>query len=288
MGEEYPQIPGVIAEVFVDGTLGDPRLDHAECVAAHSDGSLWCGGERGQIYRIADGVIDEVGSTGGFCLGIAFDHQDNLFICDIGHRAVMRMDAMTGRIDTFADGVAGHRLVNPNYIAFDRSGRMYVSDSGVRRTPGPGILRFDRNGSGHLWHPGPFDFANGIALAPDGSALYVVESWAHLVSSVEIEPDGSPGERRWVATLGGVIPDGIAFDAEGRLYIGCYEPSQVLRVEPDGTVRTVLADPTAHLLCHPTNLAFHGGTLYAANLGRWHLTAIEIPDTAGEPRRGAG
>lgn len=283
MAETYPAIPGVTARVHVDGTLGEPRLDHAECVAVHSDGSLWCGGERGQIYRIADGRIEQVASTEGFCLGLAFDRQDNLFVCDIGHRAVMRLDGVTGRVETFADGVAGHRLVNPNYIAFDRAGAMYVSDSGVAHTPGPGILRFDANGSGHMWDPGPFDFANGIALTPDGSALYVVESWAHLVSSVQINPDGTAGDRRWVVNLGDVVPDGIAFDAEGRLYVGCYEPSQVLRVEPDGQVRTVVADPYAHLLCHPTNLAFGGGTLYAANLGRWHLTAIEIPDTAGRP-----
>jgi hypothetical protein len=58
--------------------------------------------------------------------------------------------------------------------------------------------------------------------------------------------------------------------------VACYEPSQVLRLEPDAAVTVVARDPTAHLLCHPTNVAFRGRTLLAANLGRWHLTSIDI------------
>jgi hypothetical protein len=36
------------------------------------------------------------------------------------------------------------------------------------------------------------------------------------------------------------------------------------------------------MLAHPTNIAFDGGTLYTANLGRWHLTRIAA-DTAARP-----
>ena len=54
-------------EIFADG------LDHPECVAVGPDGSIWAGGEAGQIYRIgADRVPTVVGNTGGFTLGIAF------------------------------------------------------------------------------------------------------------------------------------------------------------------------------------------------------------------------
>jgi gluconolactonase len=33
---------------------------------------------------------------------------------------------------------------------------------------------------------------------------------------------------------------------------------------------------SAHLLAHPTNLAFRGTTMFAANLGRWHLSRLEV------------
>ena len=40
------------ARVFADGSPGPIRLDHPEGVAVHADGSIWCGGETGQVYRI--------------------------------------------------------------------------------------------------------------------------------------------------------------------------------------------------------------------------------------------
>lgn len=54
------------------GMLTEPRLDHPEGIAVHPGGSVWCGEERGQIYRIvADGsASEEIASTGGFCLGL--------------------------------------------------------------------------------------------------------------------------------------------------------------------------------------------------------------------------
>jgi hypothetical protein len=68
----------------------------------------------------------------------------------------------------------------------------------------------------------------------------------------------------------------VAFGPDGLLYVACYEPSQILRVRADGSVEVVAHDPTAHLLCHPTNVAFRGTTMLVANLGRWHLTAVTV------------
>src|SRR5919201_1161547 len=97
------------AEVFFDGVLTDPQLDHPEGVAVHRDGSIWCGGERGQIFRIdpSGGRLDEVASTGGFALGLAFDREDDLFVCDLKHAAVFRVETRTGRVERFSDGAPG-------------------------------------------------------------------------------------------------------------------------------------------------------------------------------------
>lgn len=271
--------------IFCDGATSEPRLSHPEGVAIHRDGSVWCGGERGEIYRIAadGGSREVVASTSGFCLGVAFDADDNLFVCDLAHAAVFRLDTRTGELARFADGVPGHRFVTPNFPAFDRAGRLYVSDSGDPAGPGPGILRFTPDGTGELWHPGPFAFANGLAFTPDGGTLYVVETWRHAITAIEVSPGGDPGTSRDVAVLPGVLPDGLAVAADGTVYIACYEPSQIMRIRPgDGpgaVAEVVAADPTAHLLCHPTNIAFRGTALISANLGRWHLTEIEVGQT---------
>jgi sugar lactone lactonase YvrE len=194
-------MPGLLdpakVRVLLEASTGSLRLDHPEGVAVHPDGSIWCGGEQGQIYRVEpDGsAFEQVATTGGFCLGMAFDADTNLFICDLHHQAVMRVDASTLAVERFADQVPGHRLRVPNYPAFDAAGNLYVSDSWDMAEPGPGILRFAPDGRGELWYGEPLVFANGLALSRDGHTLYVVETFAQRVSQIPINPDGSAGTR---------------------------------------------------------------------------------------------
>src|SRR5215510_8364970 len=91
------------ARVFFDGIFSEPRVAHPEGVAVHSDGSIWCGTETGDLLRIAaDGShVERMGGTGGFLLGIAFDSGGNAFCCDLKHAAVFRWDAATGDMRRF-------------------------------------------------------------------------------------------------------------------------------------------------------------------------------------------
>jgi gluconolactonase len=265
--------------VFIDGMLSDPQLDHPEGLAVHPDGSVWCGGERGQIFRVdPDGTaIVEVASTGGFSLGMAFDRAaKHLYVCDLKHAAVFRVDTTTGAVERFADGSPAGTFKIPNYPAFDAVDRLYVSDSHAFGVPGPGVWRVDPDGRAELWYDGDVNFANGLAVAADGRSLFVAETFASKVFRVPIHGDGSAGEREDVAQLHGSLPDGLALDVEGNLYVGCYEPSRVLRIRPSGHVETLYHDVTAHTLAHPTNVAFRGTTMFTSNLGRWHLTRFEV------------
>jgi gluconolactonase len=276
------------AEVFYDGLLTEPMLDHPEGLAVHRDGSVWCGGERGQVYRIEpDGAsIEQIAAIeGGFSQGMAFDREDNLYVCDLKHGSVVRLDTKSGSLEKFADGADGRGISISNYPAFDAEGRLYVSDSHAFKEPGPGIFRFEPDGAGELWHDEPVNFANGLALSPEGRYLYIAETFGNAIFRVPIRGDGSAGAREEVATLPGILPDGLAFDAVGNLYVACYEPSQVLRVAPDGAVERFIGDEEAHLFCHPTNLAFRDNTLFTTNLGRWHITAV-YTGTKGLPLYG--
>jgi sugar lactone lactonase YvrE len=275
-----PILPLSRASVFYDGTLGEPRLLHPEGVAVDRDGNVWCGGELGQIYRIAaDGsALEVVASTGGFTLGLAFDRQGRLYTCDLAHKAVFRLDPASRRLERFATGGGGASLRVPNVPVVDaRRDCLYVSDSHDPARPGPGIWRFDLDtGAGGLWYDRPLTFANGLALSPAGDALYVAETFARRVVRIPIRADGSAGDPEPFLDNIERLPDGLAFDVEGNLYVACYEPSRLYRADPSGRLELLIDDPEAHTLCHPTNCAFRGTDLFTANLGRWHITRIDL------------
>jgi sugar lactone lactonase YvrE len=265
------------AAVFFDGTFTTPRLQHPEGVAVGPDGWIWCGSENGQILRVAPdaSTIEEVASTEGFTLGLAFDGDRALFACDLKHAAVFRLDLRSRRLERFTP--PGIKI--PNYPVVDaRRRRLFVSDSHAFGTPGPGVWSYDlATGEGGLWFDATMNFANGCALTPQGDALLVCETFGRRVTRIAISPrDGSAEAAVPFATDLPGLPDGVAVADDGHVFIGCYEPSRVLRIGPEGGAAEVyIEDPTAHLFAHPTNIAFDGRWLYAANLGRWHLTRVE-------------
>ena len=266
------------ARPFYDDTVEGLRLDHPEGIAVATDGSVWCGGEDGQVYRIDPdgGHAEIVARTGGFVLGLAFDYAGNLYLCDQDLRALLRLPAGGdgSQLEVVARGSEEHPLRIPNACVCDEQGRIYVSDSFGAGQRGPGVFRFDPDGRGELWYDQPMYFANGIALANDGRTLYVAESFLPGVTAIPIVED-RPGPPEVLAELVGTVPDGLLVGPDDAIYVGCYEPSSVLRIAPDGEVTTVVSDPTAHVLCHPTNLARRGDQLFTANLGRWHVTVVE-------------
>ena len=269
-------LPISAARVFFDGIFSDPRVAHPEGVAVHPDGSIWCGNEVGDLLRIAaDGSrVERMGATGGFALGIAFDSAGNCFMCDLKHAAVFRYEEASRKIEKFA----ASGILVPNYpIVDEKRGVLYVSDSRGNNNIGPGIFRYDlRTGEGGVWSRAPMDFANGMAMALDGKGLYVVESDRAQVSYVPINADGSAGVPSIAIPDVQNVPDGLAIAPDGTIYVSCYEPSRIYRQKPGGSLEILIEDRAATTIAHPTNVALKGNTLYTANLGRWHITAIDL------------
>ena len=91
--------------------------------------------------------------------------------------------------------------------------------------------------------------------------------------------NGVLGERAVFVSLPGSVPDGLAFDSAGTLFVSCWRPDRVYRVESDGTATVLLDDPTGEYLTTPTNLCFGGSDLkrlYFASLGGWAIKELEM------------
>ncbi|HEY7814597.1 MAG TPA: SMP-30/gluconolactonase/LRE family protein, partial [Nakamurella sp.] len=244
-------------------------LDHPEGVCwCPVAGKLYAGGEAGQLYRFdLDGGRPETVATvpGGFLLGMALDAGGNVYACDPNSGYVQRISP-AGRIAPYGD-----RIGYPNYPVFDADGNLWVTDSGAWDEVSGGLVRIAPGGATERI-AGPFRFANGLAVS--GEHVYMIES--QMPGVVRLPLRGGPAEA--VVELPRTVPDGLAFDAEGGLWIGCYQPNRIYRLDAGGGLEVVVDDWTGEYVMTPTNLAFAGsdlGELVLASLCGWAVKAID-------------
>ena len=257
-------------------------FDHPEAVAWGPDGRAYAGGEAGQLYRfdLEGGALEEVARIeGGFLLGLAHDADGNTYACDDRSRCVHRITP-GGAVTTYANGDAHEQMRVPNYPVFDEDGNLYVSDSGTWGARDGFIWKVAPGGrKAAIWDRKPCSFTNGMCLSADGRFLYVVESSPPLVSRIAINPDGSAGERTVVVELPRQVPDGVALDVEGNLYISLYNPNIIYRLNPAGELITLYDDWEQARLIAPTNIAFGGPEmrdLIIASVCGWSVHTAKV------------
>ena len=255
-------------------------LDHPECVAWDPRGFVYAGGEAGQLYRIdtSNGTFEQVCDTRGWILGICLDGEGNAYLCDPKNRAVF-VATSEGRLAKLSSGIDRWPMSLPNFPVFDSLGNLFVSDSGVWGEATGRIYRIDPLGRTELWSKDAVHFTNGLAFDRAGEFLYVVESTLPGISRIRIAADGSAGEREVVVEMPGTVPDGIAIDVEGTLYIACYRPDRIYTFSPTGELSVFADDYQGTEIGAPTNVAFGDPdlkTLYVASLARWHVGAISV------------
>lgn len=264
-------------------------FDHPEAVAWGPDGRAYAGGEAGQLYRFSlDGKkIEEVARVqGGFLLGLAHDADANTYACDERSACVHRITP-DGNVSTYASGTTEQKMRLPNYPVFDDHGNLYVSDSGSWAAKDGFIWKVAPGGRAEIWDRQANGFTNGMCLSADGKWLYVAESSPPLISRVEIKADGSAGRREVVVELPRQVPDGLAFDTAGDLYISLYNPNIVYRLTARGDLITLYDDWEQLMLVAPTNIAFGGAdmkTLIIAAICGWAVHTAPMP-VAGLPVR---
>jgi len=275
-----------MSENILSLTVLPPGLDHPEGVAWGPDGKVYAGGEAGQVYRIdlADNSCDAFANTGGFVLGLAHDAAGNTYVCDQGRKEIVKITP-AGEVSTYCGGNDEQKMRVPNYPVFDADGNLYVSDSGDWGAKNGFIWRIRPGGAAEIWDRQASGFTNGMCLGVDGRSLYIVESSPPLISKIPFNADGSAGAHSVVVELPRTVPDGVAFDAEGNLYISCYNPNIIFRFGTDGKLVTLYDDWEQLVLVAPTNVAFGGAdlkTLLIANLCGWNLVTAPV-EIAGLP-----
>lgn len=174
-------------------------------------------------YAVKPFLTDLMNAT-----GMAFDHEGQLYVSSRYDGAVYRVSS-NGTKTTFAEG-----LGVATGIAFDREGSLYVGDR-----------------SGTIWRIAPdrqmFVFATlepsvaayHLAFAPDGTLYITGPTTSSFDAVYAVDPHGSVA----VFYRGLGRPQGLAFDAQGNLYVAASLAGKrgIVKITPEKQASLVIA-----------------------------------------------
>lgn len=167
----------------------------------------------------------------------------------------------------------------------DPQGRLWAGTmSTVREPQAAGLYRLIADTEIELVIPN-LTLSNGIGWSPGGEAMYLIDSTSQQLDVLDF--DGRNGEianRRCLAEIAPEdgMPDGLAVDAEGGVWVCLFGGGAVRRYSPEGHLDEHIALPVPH----PTCPAFGGedlATMFVTST-RHRLTPQQL---AGLPAAGS-
>ncbi len=252
-------------------------------LAVDSTGAIVISDQNNRIRRVdpVTGLITSIVGTGDFGFSgdggnalaadlnlptqLAFDRAGNLLISDTFNHVIRRVDSATGTIRTVAgtgepgysgdDGQATLANLNgPRGLAIDRSGNLFFADMGNHR-----VRRVD---------------TSGIITTVAGTG--------------DVGFDGDEGPAS-LATLH--LPDGVALDPLGNLFIADRGNARIRRVDADTQIITTVAgDPSEGLeLKRPSGiLVDFDGDIVFSDLRNHRVFELDLGDGTVESLAGTG
>ena len=203
-----------------------------------------------KTYKVSvDGKLSELTIDAKRASGTSFGSDGKRYVAAGGASQIISYDA-SGKEAVVADNI------KPNDVVVAKNGNIYVTVPDGSQNPSKLIL-IKPNGEKKIVDEG-LKFANGIALTPDQTQLYVTESASHWVWIYKIEGDGTLSNKQRFGWLhypddaDNAWPDGLKCDTEGRVYVTSRSGIQVL--DQLGRVNAILPSPSGQV----SNCCFGG------------------------------
>jgi sugar lactone lactonase YvrE len=296
-------------------------LNRPECVLAARDGSLYTGDWTLGIARIApDGTTgpavkaDLIGE--GFRPnGIAMTTDGSFLFANLGRAGGVWRVGLSGDVQPFATEMSGYPIPPTNFVLVDGD-RVWVTISSTARKhehftdeEKSGQILLVQDGNVTLAAEG-FNWTNELRISPDGRHLFVNETFACRTTRYDVAEDGRLSHPVRITYSRDTFPDGMAFDAEGALWIACVISNRLIRVARDLTWTVLFEDIDASTLgavasayakgcltwqmiaqsrgsrlSNLSSIAFGGPdlkTLYLGGLGHDAVQVLQVP-VAGMP-----
>ncbi|MEH6543125.1 MAG: SMP-30/gluconolactonase/LRE family protein [Porticoccaceae bacterium] len=203
------------------------------------DGKLWVSDMFGcAVYTIAaDGNRTEVAKFPERPSGINFMPDGSVVIVSMADRKLMKVE--NGQLSEYAD-LSAMLAYDINDCVCDAKGNIYVGTFGydvfAHQEPQPATLTLVKPDGSITSVADDIHFPNGCVIANNGKTLVVAETFVCRLTAFDIESDGSLSNRRIFADMGERTPDGICLDADGAIWVACFEQGEFVRVLDGGEI----------------------------------------------------
>jgi sugar lactone lactonase YvrE len=142
----------------------------------------------------------------------------------------------------------------------DSRGRLWAGSMALDSKPGAGALyRFDPDGSAHRMLS-DVTISNGLGWSPDDRWMYYVDTGRKSIDVFSFDAtDGSISHRRTLVSIPTEqgLPDGLAVDSEGSIWLALWGGGAVHRYSPNGDLVEIVDIPATQV----SSCAFGGRDL---------------------------
>lgn len=210
--------------------LGQGSLQGPEDVDVDTAGRVYAGLRDGRIVRLrADGTAETLANTGGRPLGLHWDAQGRLIICD-AYKGLLQLEVNSGTLTTLLTAVDGIPLTFTDDLEIARDGMIYFSDASTKydlahyeydlleARPWGRLIRFDPATGQATTLLKELYLANGIALSQDNRFVLVNETFRYRILRYWLSGPRAGQHDIFADNLPG-FPDGISSSGRGTFWL---------------------------------------------------------------------
>jgi sugar lactone lactonase YvrE len=198
--------------------------------------------------------------------GIALTADSDFLFANLGPAGGVWRVGRRGEARPFATALAGRPLPPTNFVLVDGD-RVWITISSTTgkhehfiAEANAGQILLVQNGKVTLAADG-LNWTNELRISPDGKHLFVNETFACRTTRYDVAADGVLSNPVRLTFPKDTFPDGLAFDAEGALWITSVISNRLIRVAPDLTWTVLFEDADPELNTIASTYARGGLTL---------------------------
>ena len=230
-----PTPPKLEGPLTINGLLNQVRIlasaavQGAEDVDIDARGRIYGATADGTIVRISpDGNVETLAQTGGRPLGLHWDAQGNLIICD-AFKGLLSLSP-EGQLKTLLTEVDGQPLVFTDDLEIARDGTIYFTDASVKfdqkhyaldmleaRPWGRLIAYQPESGEARVVLKDLY-FANGVAISHNQDFVLVNETYRYRITRYWISGPQQGQADIFIDNLPG-FPDGVSSSGRGTFWV---------------------------------------------------------------------